>query len=120
VTFLQPGLASLPLTIQQRSTSVDSDTGETTETWSDVGSVWARVESRGGFAKDEYNTEITATERKIAVIDYRSGFAWSIKDTRLQSRGVDAAAVITYNIQEVSDVGELHHKLELTLEEVTP
>tara|TARA_Y100001963_G_scaffold9536_2_gene12236 strand:+ start:127 stop:489 length:363 start_codon:yes stop_codon:yes gene_type:complete len=120
MSFLQPGLANLPLTVQRRTPVVDAVTGQTSETWTDWKQIWARVEARGGFAKGEFSESVVGTERKVAVVDWRSDIKYSIKDHRLQSRGVPESDRVTYSIIEISNVQELRHKVELTLEELTP
>lgn len=113
--FQQRGRANVPMTVQTRATAVDSDTGEVTETWSDSTHVWVSLENRGGDPKGEYEFAIQASEKRVAVLDYRSDIDFSVTDTRLVSRGVTPQVV--YNIVEISDRGLKHHVIELTLEE---
>tara|TARA_R110000824_G_scaffold342528_2_gene528943 strand:- start:46 stop:399 length:354 start_codon:yes stop_codon:yes gene_type:complete len=114
--MIQPrGLARVPLVVQSRTRSTSGATGEVSETWTDTAYVWARVETRGGIPKGEYEDGLQATERKIAVMDYDPSIKWSVTGTRLRERGV--ALPGTFNITEISDPGLVHHVIELTLEE---
>lgn len=117
MTYQRRGMASAPLMIQTRTSTVDS-VGQTTDLWADFAKVWARVETRGGVGKGEFAGTITAVESKVAVIDYRNDVEFSVKDTRLVSRG--ATPQVVYNIAAISDRGLLHHTIELELDEVTP
>ena len=116
--FQPRGQARVPRTVQARTRSTSSVTGEKTETWSDVGYVWAKIETRGGVPKGEYEEGLQGTERKVAVMDYDKDIKWSLTDKRLRERGVSAPA--TFNIVEISDPGLVHRVIELTLEEVAP
>ena len=103
------------MTVQRRAVEADPETGQASETWVDmVGILWVSVETRGGAAKGEYDDAILATERKVAVLDYRKGLAFSIKDHRL----VSVENGLVFNITEVSDGRLQHHIVELTLEEL--
>ena len=114
--MIQPrGRARVPLTVQARTRATSEVTGEVSETWTDSAYVWARLETRGGIPKGEYEDGFQATERKVAVMDYDPNIKWSITATRLQQRGV--ALPKTFNITEISDPGLMHYVVELTLEE---
>ena len=123
----QVGQLSAPFIVQTRSVTRDSFE-QPIETWTDAGYVWAKVETRGGFGKGEFEDTLQGMERKVAVIDGQrtsltgsdgTDIAWSVKDTRLKNAngGLDAAQI--YNVTEISDAGLHHHRIELTLEEVT-
>ncbi len=115
----QVGQLSAPFIVQTRTVTRDSFE-QPIEAWSDAGYVWAKVETRGGFGKGEFEDTLQGMERKVAVIDgNRTDVAWSVKDTRLKNAngGLDAAQI--YNVTEISDAGLHHHRIELTLEEVT-
>lgn len=113
--FQLRGRANVPFTVQERTVVVDAVTGQPDETWADVGTVWASVETRGGLSKGEYEDTLQAMERKVVVIDWRDDIDWSVKDTRLESVEVTRDK---FSIVEISDPGMRHHTLELTLEEV--
>ena len=49
----QVGQLSAPFVVQTRSVTRDSFE-QPIETWTDAGYVWAKVETRGGFGKGEF------------------------------------------------------------------
>ena len=113
--FQPRGRANVPMVVQERTVTTDSDTGEVGESWADLTNVWVSLENRGGDPKGEYELAIQGSEKRVAVVDYRSDLTWSIIDTRLVSRGETPQVV--YNIVEISDRGLKHHIIELTIEE---
>jgi head-tail adaptor len=100
--FQLRGRANVPFTVQERTVVVDAVTGQADETWADVGTVWASVETRGGLSKGEYEDTLQAMERKVVVIDWRDDIDWSVKDTRLESVEVTRDK---FSIVEISDPG---------------
>ena len=69
--FQPRGRANVPMVVQERTVTTDSDTGEVGESWADLSNVWVSLENRGGAGDAQVSTASPLVSRSTADISAR-------------------------------------------------
>tara|TARA_R100001594_G_scaffold73615_1_gene108159 strand:- start:12 stop:356 length:345 start_codon:yes stop_codon:yes gene_type:complete len=111
---MQIGELDRVINIENYSASQDSY-GEQVFTWSNLITVWAKMEFRGGNVKDE-NNDVVATKKVIFTIRNQGGLIDSVNETMRVAWGNRGGRTSYFMINDIKEVGGRNRFLELETE----